>query len=187
MNRLHLVLGGARSGKSRYAETLARDAEARGQQVVVVATALAGDAEMARRIAKHRAQRPAHWRVCEVGPGRANALALQLREAAQPGCFVVVDCLTLWLSQLMCPPPGVPVSDAGSESAALLQALEAVQAQVPVVLVSNEIGQGVVPLDAGTRAVVDALGRLHQDIAAMASRVTLMVAGLPLAVKGSPQ
>lgn len=185
MNRLHLVLGGARSGKSRYAETLAHEAEACGQQVVLVATALAGDAEMARRIANHQAERPAHWRVCELAPGRANGLALQLRAAAQPGSFVVVDCLTLWLSQLMCPPPGVAVSDAASESAALLEALETVQA--PVVLVSNEIGQGVVPVDAGTRAVVDALGRLHQRIAAVASRVTLMVAGLPLEVKGSPQ
>jgi adenosylcobinamide kinase/adenosylcobinamide-phosphate guanylyltransferase len=188
MNRLHLVLGGARSGKSRYAETLAREAEAQGRQVVLVATALAGDAEMARRIAKHQASRPAHWCVHEVVPGRAHALALQLREAAQPGSFVVVDCLTLWLSQLMCPPPGLPAFDPAPEAAALLEALKALEAlQLPVVLVSNEIGQGVVPPDPGTRAVVDALGRLHQDIAAVSSRVTLMVAGLPLAVKGSSQ
>lgn len=182
MNQLHLVLGGARSGKSRFAETLAHEAERQGQQVVLVATALAGDAEMAERIAKHRASRPAHWHVREVAAERTHALAMLLREVAQPGAFVVVDCLTLWLSQLMCPPPGWLAADVESETAALLQALKAVQA--PVVLVSNEIGQGVVPMDALTRAVVDALGRLHQDVAALASRVTLMVAGLPLAVKG---
>lgn len=185
MNQLHLVLGGARSGKSRFAETLAQEAERQRQQIVLVATALAGDAEMAERIAKHQAARPAHWRVCEVAAERTNALATLLREVTQPGSFVVVDCLTLWLSQLMCPPPGLPVADVEAETAALLQALKA--AQAPVVLVSNEIGQGVVPMDALTRAVVDALGRLHQDAAALASRVTLMVAGLPLAVKGSPR
>lgn len=185
MSSLHFVLGGARSGKSRYAEQLAREAEQQGHQVVLVVTALAGDAEMAERIAHHRISRPAHWRVTEVPAGRDAALADVLRELARPGSFVVVDCLTLWLSQLMCPPPGVPAGDAPAASAALLQALhELHEVPVTVVVVSNEIGLGVVPMDASTRAVVDALGRLHQDVAALADRVSWMVAGLPVVAKG---
>ena len=156
MSRLHLVLGGARSGKSRFAETLAREAERQGHEIVLLATALAGDAEMAERIARHKAARPAHWRLHEVGPTQTLAGTL-LQAASAPRGFVVVDCLTLWLSQLMCPPPGLPVADVQTESAALLRALP--QLQAPAVLVSNEIGQGVVP----------------------------MVAGLPVAVKDSPR
>lgn len=181
MSRLHLVLGGARSGKSRFAETLAHEAARQGQQVVVVATAWAGDAEMAERIAKHKAARPAHWHVLEAVAGHTDVLPMLVQQAARPGSFVVIDCLTLWLSQLMCPPHGVPMGDVQAAATALLQTLRATH--TPVVLVSNEIGQGVVPMEAGTRAVVDALGRLHQDIAAMASRVTWMVAGIPLVVK----
>lgn len=179
---LHFILGGARSGKSRHAEQQAQAAEQAGAQVVLIATALAGDAEMSERIARHRAQRPAHWRVREVAPS-VEGLALALREEAREGCFVVVDCLTLWLSQLMCPPPGGDVLNAGAATDALLQALRGLDA--PVVIVSNEIGLGVVPMDAATRAVVDALGRLHQALAATADRVTWMVAGLPVSVKES--
>lgn len=177
---LHLILGGARSGKSRYAQQLARQAELGGARIVCIVTALAGDDEMAERIARHRAERPPHWVVREVPPG-VDGLAAAMREEAREGCFVVVDCLTLWLSQLMCPPPGVAAVDAQAATQALLAALH--QVSTPVVLVSNEIGAGVMPMDAATRRVIDALGRLHQQMAALAGRVTWVVAGLPMTVK----
>ena len=178
--RVHLILGGARSGKSRHAEQLAREAEANGARVVYLATALAGDDEMRERIALHRRQRPAHWQTVEV-PLRADALALALGEHAHPGACVLVDCLTLWFSQLVCPPDSAPARDADAATRALLHALARVQGQV--IVVSNEIGWGVMPLGREVRAVVDGLGRLNQDVARHADRVTLMVAGLPLEVK----
>jgi adenosylcobinamide kinase / adenosylcobinamide-phosphate guanylyltransferase len=174
---LHFVIGGVRSGKSRHAQELA----SLENRVVVIATALAADAEMRERIRRHRADRPAHWRVIEVAAterGLADAIAAN---AAADACLLI-DCLTLWLSQLICPPDGVMPVDAGRATALVLQALRAAPGRV--IVVSNEIGLGVVPVDAATRRVVDALGRLHQDIAAMAMRVTWMVAGLPVNIKG---
>lgn len=177
---VHLILGGARSGKSRHAEQLARNAEAAGAQVVYLATAWPGDDEMRERIAKHREQRPAHWRTIEV-PLEVDALAAALGEHARSDSCVLVDCLTLWLSQLMCPPSGIAPGDADAAVRALLGILPRLQGQV--LFVSNEIGWGVMPLGRETRAVVDGLGRLNQELARTADRVTLMVAGLPLAVK----
>ena len=98
-----------------------------------------------------------------------------------PQRLLVIDCLTLWLSQCLMPPPGEPAQDLATEQAALLAALSG--APGPVVLVSNEIGQGVMPMQREVRRVVDALGSLHQAVAAICPRVTLMVAGLPLTVK----
>jgi adenosylcobinamide kinase / adenosylcobinamide-phosphate guanylyltransferase len=174
---LHFVIGGMRSGKSRHAQTLA----ARDERVVVIATALAADDEMRARIERHRADRPKHWRVIEVAAterGLADAIAAH---AAADACLLI-DCLTAWLSQLICPPDGVMPVNAGHATALVLQALRAAPGRV--IVVSNEIGLGVVPMDAATRRVVDALGRLHQDIAACATRVTWMVAGLPVVIKG---
>jgi adenosylcobinamide kinase/adenosylcobinamide-phosphate guanylyltransferase len=178
---LHLVLGGARSGKSAYAQSLAAAQEAAGREVCVVATALGGDAEMRARIARHRADRPAHWRLVEPPPAR-HALARAVDDHAGARCCLLVDCLTLWLSQAISPPPGHAPLEADDETGALLAALR--RAAGPVLLVGNEIGLGVVPLDPTSRHVVDALGIAHQRIAALAERVTWMVAGLPVAVKG---
>ncbi|WKB53957.1 bifunctional adenosylcobinamide kinase/adenosylcobinamide-phosphate guanylyltransferase [Eleftheria terrae] len=177
---VHLILGAARSGKSRHAERLAAHCEQQGAEVVYIATAWPGDDEMRERIARHRAGRPASWQSIELPPGGA-ALAAALREHATPGRCVLVDCLTLWLSQLLCPPPGVAPEPAQPAVEALLLALQ----QVPgtVLLVSNEIGWGVMPLSREARAAVDALGRLHQQVAEIAARVTLTVAGIPMQVK----
>ncbi|MCW7537559.1 bifunctional adenosylcobinamide kinase/adenosylcobinamide-phosphate guanylyltransferase [Aquabacterium sp. A7-Y] len=180
---VHLILGGARSGKSRHAEQQAAALQAQGAEVVYIATAWPGDEEMRERIARHRESRPADWRSIELPP-RAEALAEALRQHALPGRCVLVDCLTLWLSQLLCPPPGVPAQDPTPAIEALLQALDA--ARGPVLLVSNEVGWGVMPLGREARAAVDALGRLHQRIAALAGQVTLTVAGIPLQVKPAP-
>ena len=178
---LHLVLGGARSGKSAYAQSLAVAQETAGREVCVVATALGADEEMRARIARHRADRPSHWRLVEPPPAR-HALARAIDAHAGPRLCLLVDCLTLWLSQAIAPPPGHAPLDPDDETAALLAALR--RAAGPVLLVGNEIGLGVIPLDASTRRVVDALGAAHQRIAALAERVTWMVAGLPMAVKG---
>jgi adenosylcobinamide kinase / adenosylcobinamide-phosphate guanylyltransferase len=173
---LHFVIGGMRSGKSRYAQGLAE-----GQHVVVIATALAADAEMCARIEHHRADRPAHWRVVEVPP-TVSGLAEAIQTHAAADVCLLIDCLTVWLSQLICPPEGLQPVNAASATSLALQALRAAPGRV--IVVSNEIGLGVVPMDAATRRVVDALGRLHQDIAACATRVTWMVAGLPVVIKG---
>jgi adenosylcobinamide kinase / adenosylcobinamide-phosphate guanylyltransferase len=177
MSDLHFIIGGMRSGKSRFAQTLA----ASHRHVVVIATAVAADAEMRERIERHRADRPAHWRVVEVPPSESGLADAIQTHAAADGCLLI-DCLTLWLSQLICPPPGVTAVDADRATASTLQALRIAPGRV--IVVSNEIGLGVVPVEASTRRVVDALGRLHQDMAASARQVTWMVAGLPVTIKG---
>ncbi len=177
MSKLHLVIGGMRSGKSRFAQTLASSQ----RHVTVIATALAADDEMRDRIERHRADRPAHWRVIEAPPTQSGLADAIQAHAAADACLLI-DCLTLWLSQLICPPAGVATVDADRATALVLEALR--NAPGRVIVVSNEIGLGVVPTDAATRRVVDALGRLHQDVAAMATQVSWMVAGLPVAVKG---
>lgn len=183
MNAHHLIVGGQRSGKSRYAERLARDWLARDprHEVVVLATALAGDEEMQQRIERHRVDRPHHFGVFEC----ADALGEAMRGQSALHRMVVVDCLTLWVSQLLMPSDAL--SDASSSTPAhtpwpalrddLLSALSAVNG--PVVLVSNEIGSGVIPLGPEVRLVVDELGRLHQEVARRCAHVTWMVAGQP--------
>jgi adenosylcobinamide kinase/adenosylcobinamide-phosphate guanylyltransferase len=179
-----LILGGQRSGKSRRAEARAADWLARSPQheALLLATALPEDDEMRERIARHRADRRARLpRLSTLEVAHDLGAALQLQ--AGPRRLVVVDCLTLWLTQLMLPPHGTPLSPLALRAACddLLRALR--DAPGPVVLVSNEIGLGVAPLSAEARRFVDELGRLHQQVAALCPRVTLMVAGLPLAVK----
>lgn len=177
-----LILGGAKSGKSRCAEARAAHWLALpGHSAVLVATALAGDEEMQERIARHRADRAA--RVPALATREVpRALAAALHEESLPGRLVVVDCLTLWLTGLLMPLEGAPVDDAGAEVDALVAALKA--ARGPVVLVSNEIGLGVMPMSREARRFVDELGRLHQRIGAECARVTMMVAGLELPLKG---
>jgi adenosylcobinamide kinase/adenosylcobinamide-phosphate guanylyltransferase len=166
-----LVLGGARSGKSRHAEGLVT---ARPQPWTYLATAEAWDDEMRARIARHREDRgTAGWTTVEEPLDLPGAL----RRHAVPGAAVLVDCLTLWLSNLL--GAGRDVDAAGTD---LLAALD--EAAGAVVLVSNEVGQGIVPDNALARAFRDHAGRLHQRVAARAERVVFVVAGLPMALKG---
>jgi len=166
--RRALILGGARSGKSARAECLAL-ALAAGGTATYLATSEAGDAEMSARIAEHRARRGSSWVTREVPLDLAAALADQARP-------VLVDCLTLWLSNLM-----AAERDIAAETARLAGALAASSA--PVVLVSNEVGLGIVPDNALARAFRDHAGRLHQAIAQVCDRVEFVVAGLPLVLK----
>jgi adenosylcobinamide kinase/adenosylcobinamide-phosphate guanylyltransferase len=166
-----LVIGGARSGKSRYAESLIA---AVSPPWLYVATAQPLDDEMRERIAAHRARRGAGWHTVEAPRDVAGAIA-----AAPAGGAVLVDCLTLWLSNLMLADADIEV-----ETGRLEEALA--RATAPIVLVSNEVGAGIVPDNALARRFRDAQGRLNQRIAARADRVVLMVAGLPLVVKGDP-
>lgn len=170
---LMLILGGARSGKSRYAEGLiAALPPPWNPPWIYVATAEPGDGEMRARIAAHRARRGPSWQTVEAPQELAEAVIL-----AQPAP-VLVDCLTLWLSNLM-----LIDADIEAETVRLERALEA--ATAPVILVSNEVGSGIVPEHPLGRSFRDLQGALNQRIAARADRVVLMVAGLPLAVKGT--
>jgi len=162
-----LVLGGARSGKSAYAQRRAAES---GLPVTMIATGTAGDEEMAARIARHRAARPDGWRTVEA----PRQLALALRAEAAPGRCVVVDCLTLWLMNVI-------GSGFETEREALLGALPGLPGEV--LFVANEIGLGIVPLGEATRCFRDEAGRLNQDLAAACERVTFVAAGLPLTLK----
>jgi adenosylcobinamide kinase / adenosylcobinamide-phosphate guanylyltransferase len=164
-----LVLGGARSGKSRYAERFVEGAASGG---TYCATAQAGDAEMAHRIAAHRAQRGPFWHTIEA----PLALALVVAREARGERPLLIDCLTLWLSNLLF--AGRPVDE---ETAALCAALRL--AAGPVVLVANEVGMGLVPETPLGRRFRDAAGWLNQEIAALADRVVFVAAGLPLALR----
>lgn len=180
-----LILGGQRSGKSRCAEARAADwlRGAPGRSATLVATAIGGDDEMLERIRRHRVDRAARvpgLSTHELGPGN---LAGVLDRLGAPGHLVVVDCLTLWLTQLLMPLHGLPLDDAARlrEQQALCDALA--RAPGPVVLVSNEIGYGVSPLSREVRGFIDALGQLHQAVAAQCENLSLMVAGVELPVK----
>lgn len=179
-----LILGGARSGKSAHAERLARQ---RGRPVLYLATAVAGDEEMAARIAAHRAQRPASWRTVEA----AETIVTALRDHAAPGDTVLLDCLTLWVSNVML----AMVGDADADTipshrwleieARLLADLQSLiatarQHNLTLILVSNEVGMGVVPAFPLGRRFQDLLGRVNQIAAASADTVLLMIAGLPI-------
>jgi adenosylcobinamide kinase/adenosylcobinamide-phosphate guanylyltransferase len=164
-----LILGGARSGKSRHAERLVLES---GFAPVYVATAQALDDEMAARIAAHRARRGAAWRTLE----EPLDLAGVLERACGPDRAVLVDCLTLWLTNLM-----VQEQPVGAEMARLVELLPRLPGMV--VLVSNEGGLGVVPADPMARAFIDHAGWLHQKIAEQADVVVFMAAGLPLRLK----
>ena len=165
-----LVLGGARSGKSSFAQARA-EAAGQGGRLVMIATGQALDEEMRQRIAQHRAERGEAWVTVEAPVDLRAALG-----ALRPEDVVVVDCLTLWLTNLM-------LADMDLEAAggALVEAVRAVQN--PLWLVSNEVGLGIVPENAMARRFRDAAGRLHRQLAAVADHVVLVVAGLPLVVK----
>lgn len=166
-----LVVGGQRSGKSRYAEALV---EKSGRRPVYVATAEPGDGEMSERIRLHRVRRGPAWRIVEEPLEISDVIAAE----ARPETAVLVDCLTLWLANLM----GAG-RDFEAEADRLAAALAA--ATGPVVIVSNEVGSGVIPENPLARRYADALGTLNQRIAAASNRVVLMAAGCPVLVKPS--
>ena len=181
-----LILGGQRSGKSRCAESRAAAWLAQpGQTAGLLATALAHDREMHERIARHRVDR-----VRRVPGLQAEETPFDLPEAvirsSATGHLIVVDCLTLWLTNLLMPMHDRPITDAAWQARCtdLCAAIDA--ARGPVVLVSNEIGLGVSPMSTEARRFVDELGRLHQALAARCERVTWMVAGIEMPVKRGP-
>ncbi|WP_019516796.1 bifunctional adenosylcobinamide kinase/adenosylcobinamide-phosphate guanylyltransferase [Sphingomonas sp. Mn802worker] len=165
-----LVLGGARSGKSRHAQELAEGCTG---ELVFVATAQAFDGEMAERIAAHRRDRDARWSTLEAPTDLPGAIGRE----ARAGRVLLVDCLTLWVSNLM-----LGDADMDQASDALVSAIE--QADGDLIFVSNEVGFGIVPDNALARRFRDAAGRLNQRVAAVCDRVELVVAGLPLRIKG---
>ena len=180
-----LILGGARSGKSAFAEKLTARTEKR---VTLIATAEARDSEMSVRIAQHRLRRDSRWETVEEPIALGDAIS----RFDAPDSVILVDCLTVWLSNLLFseyrefpevgiihPPPAFDV-----QRAKLLQALEQVKGDV--ILVSNEVGLGIVPQGAISRWFVDEAGRLNQAVAACCDRVVFVAAGLPLVLKGAP-
>lgn len=186
MGRLVLILGGARSGKSAMAEQMARES---GGRVTLVATAQALDEEMRQRIAAHQAARPAGWRTLEEPLELGGALELAVAESD----LVVVDCLTLWLSNHLCRIEAPESSDEWNRAVEGLEAVmerdlsrmvEAVRsAKVTALVVSNEVGLGLVPPSPLGRVYRDLLGRANRRLAAEADQVLLMVAGLAIDVK----
>lgn len=178
-----LVLGGARSGKSAYAERIAIES---GREVIYIATASAGDGEMGQRIAHHRERRPAHWLTVEEPLLLADAIE---RHSKQDN-VILVDCLTLWLTNLMFS-DGRDYPDTGpadlpplwhAQREALLELLP--RASGDIVLVTNEVGMGIVPMGAVSRLFTDEAGRLNQAVAAACGRAVFIAAGLPLVLKG---
>lgn len=187
--RSELVLGGQKSGKSARAERLAQAWLGRSpsHRAILIATAEAADEEMRARIARHRRERAARVPALQTLEEPLR-LAAAIAAHSRPDTLLVVDCLTLWLTNLLMPASGCASNratavDAQEQTALLLGAIRA--AAGPLVLVSNEIGLGVIPLGPGVRAFVDALGQLNQRVAQVCARVTLMAAGLPLTLKES--
>jgi adenosylcobinamide kinase/adenosylcobinamide-phosphate guanylyltransferase len=171
----HLVLGGARSGKSRYAVEQAAQS---GGRVAFLATARALDGDMAARIARHQAERPAGWTTLE----EPQDLVAACRRAATAHDLIIVDCATVWVANLM---------ERGDDDAAVLAAADDLakllrERVLSLLIVSNEVGEGVHPSTALGRRFRDLLGSVNQRLASAADRVTLMVAGLPMTVKDAP-
>ncbi|MDP1680560.1 MAG: bifunctional adenosylcobinamide kinase/adenosylcobinamide-phosphate guanylyltransferase [Burkholderiales bacterium] len=166
-----LILGGSRSGKSSLAEQRASES---GLVVSYIATATAGDGEMAARIAQHQARRPADWNIVE----EPLHLARALQQHAAPNHCLLADCLTLWLTNLLCANDDALFQ---RERAAFLETLPTLAGHI--ILVSNEVGMGIVPLGELSRRFSDEAGWLNQEVARICERVTLMVAGLPYPLK----
>ncbi len=172
---IELILGGARSGKSRYAELQAQFLE---KTVIYIATAEADDAEMQARIKRHRADRPKCWQTLEE-PIR---LADVIRQYSHAENCLLIDCLTLWLSNVLFDKQGELQQELFQQQKTdLLQALS--ERTGHIIMVSNEVGQGVVSIHKTTRLFVDEAGRLHQDIARISDRVVFVTAGLPQVLK----
>ena len=176
MTKLTLILGGARSGKSSYAEKLAMDS---GLPVTYIATAQIYDDEFEARVQHHKDRRPKNWLLIEA----YHYLAPALQANSHAGCTIIVDCLTLWLAQCICPDcapqEGVDWAQERADFLALLPTL-----QGNIILVSNEVGMGIVPLGEINRLFQDEQGRLNQAVAAIADKVSFIAAGLPIKLKG---
>jgi adenosylcobinamide kinase/adenosylcobinamide-phosphate guanylyltransferase len=171
----HLILGGARSGKSAYGEKLAKDSNL---AVAYIATAQVYDDEFRARIQHHQDRRPADWTLIE----EPHYLAKTLSNLAGPENCLIVDCLTLWLAQWICPDCNPPKNSSWQqEREALLQILPTLPGTI--ILVSNEVGMGIVPLGEINRKFQDEQGRLNQAIASVANEVSFVAAGLPLKLK----
>lgn len=168
-----LVLGGARSGKSRWAQERA----AEFQRVTYVATAQAGDAEMREKIARHRRERPSTWRTVEVPVRLPEAIRSESRDAD----VLLIDCFTLYLANVM-----RTGRDSEAQNGLRIRELrDAIRSSTTsIIAVSNEVGSGIVPAFPKGRVYRDLLGQLNQEVAAIADTVVLMIAGVPLAVKG---
>jgi adenosylcobinamide kinase / adenosylcobinamide-phosphate guanylyltransferase len=175
---LTLILGGARSGKSRFAQSLCRDAAT----VVYVATARAEDAEMRERVERHKAERPAHWLTVEEPLNLVDAV----RGISPATQMILIDCLTVWLSNLMWEMREQPVSAIENAIYRALDGLAAAAGNADIVAVSNEVGSGVVPESSVGRAFRDLHGFLNQRAAALAERVFLIVAGIAIPIKTTP-
>jgi len=186
LNRLHFILGGARSGKSRLAENIAKDAESKGLSVCYLATAQAHDEEMNQRIVQHQSDRPQHWDLLESSLYLAEAI----KEALQKSDCVLIDCLTLWLSNCLCHEN----SDFyAQQKAVFIEFLtsfikdENSYKSKHLIFVSNEVGHGIVPMGELSRQFVDQAGWLHQELAALANQVDFVMAGLPITLKSDAQ
>ena len=172
---IELVLGGARSGKSRYAQQQAIDS---GKQVVYIATAEAGDTEMQIRIKRHRQDRPQHWQTVE----EPIKLAETVEKNSGDNVCLLVDCLTLWLTNILFDKQGEMQLDLfEKETNALFNTLSTFTGQI--ILVTNEVGLGIVAIDKMTRRFVDEAGFLHQKIVSLSDRVVLVTVGLPQVLK----
>lgn len=207
-HKIQLILGGARSGKSALAEQYALSSTL---PVTYIATAQALDAEMAQRIAQHQAERPAHWRLIEAPLQLSATIESIIFEASlnkSSGVCILVDCLTLWLSNSLCQSNSSPNSnnkasqDSGNidywqqekqQFLSLLNSLQGLSFEgenrqafaIEIILVSNEVGHGIVPMGELSRQFVDQAGWLHQAIAKVADQVEFVMAGLPLTLKSS--
>ncbi len=172
---INLILGGARSGKSSYAEQLAISS---AKKVVYIATAQAKDEEMQQRIQHHQQQRPSEWQTVE----EPIQLAAVLKQYAQPEYCVLVDCLTLWLSNILFDEQGITdEKQFQQQREALLDSLPQLKSEI--IFVSNEVGQGIIPINAMARRFVDEAGWLHQDLASISDKVVFMTAGLAQVLK----
>ena len=170
-----LILGGARSGKSAYAERLAIESDL---PVTYIATAQVYDSEFAQRISHHQQRRPAHWALVEEPFFLADAL----KQHAKPESCLLVDCLTLWLAQWICEDCKPPQDKSWeNERQALLESLPGLPGEI--ILVSNEVGMGIVPLGEINRKFQDEQGRLNQVVAKVCDKAVFMAAGLPLTLK----
>lgn len=174
MNRITFVIGGCRSGKSGHAQALAEQIEGKK---IYLATCVPHDDEMAERVRRHQAQRDARWETLEEPVELAGAIADHSGEYN----VILVDCLTLWTSNLLLSPDKAPELDAACRD--LVQSLKS--ARCPVILVSNEVGTGIVPENELARRYRDEAGWVNQKIAASADRVVWMVAGIPVTIKGN--
>lgn len=166
-----LILGGARSGKSRYAEQQAKQS---GKEVYYLATAAAGDQEMSTRIQRHQQQRPSHWQLIEEELRLAETLS---KHDSTDHC-ILVDCLTLWVSNLLC---HENTQLFAQQKGALLETLPNLTCDL--IFVSNEVGLGIIPMGELNRRFVDESGWLHQELATLCDKVTFVAAGLPLSLK----